>query len=118
MTATKEEIREYKARALEEAANVDGLFNVAAAKALIERANMLRGGVDPAAPDEPLEAGSRCRDRAGREYLRWCTGTSHTSQPWCDPRSHLEAGDDNFFRFEDLDVVEVWPASPLPELKP
>jgi hypothetical protein len=111
---------ELKARALREAANdirvpdewpdVDPPNPTEVATWLERRADAIEQDNDPAIPPEPMEAGSRLRCRNGDVYLRWCTGTSHTSSPWTDPGGHLE----DCVRYTDLDVVEVFPAEALP----
>jgi hypothetical protein len=62
---------------------------------------------------EPLVAGSRLRCRNGDVYVRWCSGSSHTSQPWTDVMGHLNHPED-MAAYKDLDVAEVWSNTELP----
>lgn len=72
-------------------------------KWLMDRAELIESGNDPAIPEEPMTAGSLAFTRDGTKYLRWCDGSSHTSSPWLRTMEHA----DDFYRYADLDVVRV-----------
>lgn len=110
MSVSKQETLEIKARALEEAARDCGGDDTTQFW-LNKRANEIREGRDPGVPEEPLVAGSRARARDGRMYLRW-SDDGRISEPWLDPSRPFAS--DNLFTYDELDIVQTWPATSLP----
>src|SRR5688500_17026146 len=54
-------------------------------------------------PIEPTKAGSIAVTDDGREFVRWCNGTSHTSSPWLDTMQHGE----DFYRWDQITSLKV-----------
>lgn len=54
-------------------------------------------------PIEPTKAGSIAVTDDGREFVRRCNGTSHTSSPWLDTMQHGE----DFYRWDQITSLKV-----------